>query len=79
MGLLWTILIGFVIGSLAKFLLPGKDPSGFLVTTLLGICGSWFGSWIFGLVGWGGGAGFIGSVIGAVLLLVIYRAVKNKS
>ena len=77
MVLLLTILIGFVVGSIAKFLMPGKDPGGFFVTTALGIGGSVFGSWICGLLGLGR-VGFVGSVIGAVLLLVIYRMVKNK-
>lgn len=78
MGLIWTIVIGFVIGMVAKFIVPGKDSGGFILTTVLGICGSWFGSWIFGLLGMGGRVGFIGSVIGAVLLLLIVRWIRNR-
>ena len=73
MGLLFTILIGFVIGVVAKWFMPGKDRGGFIITTLLGIAGSWFGSLIMG-----GRVGFIGSVIGAILLLVIYRFFDRK-
>lgn len=73
MGLLLTILIGFVIGVVAKWFMPGKDRGGFIITTLLGIAGSWFGSLIMG-----GRVGFIGSVIGAILLLVIYRFFDRK-
>ena len=72
------ILIGFVIGFVAKFLMPGRDPGGFVVTTLLGIGGSGFAGWLGQKAGWyveGEAAGFVGSVIGAMLLLVLYRAV----
>lgn len=78
MNILWTILIGFVIGVIAKFLMPGKDPGGFIITTLLGIAGSWVGGWISGMLGGVGTVGWIGSVLGAMLLLWIYR-MMNKS
>ncbi len=78
MHLLWIILIGFLIGTVAKFLVPGNDPAGFIKTTLLGIAGSWVGGWLWGMLGFGG-VGFIGSVIGAIIILVIYHAVRNKS
>ena len=74
MGLIWTILIGFCIGVVAKFLMPGKDPGGFIMTTLLGIAGSWLGSFLFG-----GRVGFLGSVIGAIVILLLYRFVKGKN
>jgi uncharacterized membrane protein YeaQ/YmgE (transglycosylase-associated protein family) len=73
MGLIWTILIGFLIGTIAKVLVPGKESGGFILTTLLGIAGSWVGGWLFGLIGMRGPAGFIGSVIGAVVILLVYR------
>jgi uncharacterized membrane protein YeaQ/YmgE (transglycosylase-associated protein family) len=73
-GLLATMLIGLLIGVVAKLLMPGRDPGGFIVTILLGIAGSWVGAWLFGLLGWG--SGFIGSVIGAMLLLLAYRQLK---
>lgn len=77
MGLLWTILIGFVIGVIAKFLMPGKDPGGFIITTLLGIAGSWVGGWISAMLGGTGTVGWIGSVLGAMLLLWIYRMMNK--
>lgn len=77
MGILWTILIGFIIGVIAKFLMPGKDPGGFIITTLLGIAGSWVGGWISGMLGGSGTVGWIGSVLGAMLLLWIYRAMNK--
>lgn len=77
MGLLYTIVIGFVIGVVAKFLMPGKDPGGFIITTVLGIAGSWVGGWISGLLGGTGSVGFIGSVLGAMLLLWLYRAMNK--
>ena len=79
MGLIWTGIIGFVIGVVAKFVVPGREGGGFIMTTLLGIAGSWFGSLLAGMLGIGGGrVGFIGSVIGAVLLLMIYNWTRAK-
>ena len=76
MGLLYTLLIGLVIGAVAKFLMPGRDPGGCIITMLLGIAGSF----VAGFLGqrWAGidegePAGFIFSVIGAMILLLIYR------
>ncbi len=79
MGLIWTILIGFLIGTIAKVLVPGKESGGFILTTLLGIAGSWVGGWLFGLIGVQGAAGFIGSVIGAVVILVVYRWFNSRN
>jgi uncharacterized membrane protein YeaQ/YmgE (transglycosylase-associated protein family) len=75
MGIIWTIVLGFVIGVFAKFLHPGKENMGFIVTVLLGIGGSFLAGVMGQALGWyraGEGAGFIASVIVAVLLLVIY-------
>lgn len=77
MDILWTILIGFIIGVIAKFLMPGKDPGGFIITTLLGIAGSWVGGWISGMLGGTGTVGWIGSVLGAMLLLWLYRMMNK--
>lgn len=77
MHLIWVIIIGFLAGVVAKLLMPGRDPGGFIVTTLLGIVGSLVATWIGQAVGWyrpGEGAGFIGAIVGAVILLAIYRA-----
>ena len=76
MGIILTILIGLVAGVVAKFLMPGKDPGGFIVTTMLGIAGSLLATYGGQAVGWyqpGQGAGFIGAVAGAILLLAIYH------
>lgn len=71
--MLWTILIGFIVGVIAKAIMPGNDAKGFIMTTLLGIAGSWVGSFLMGR-----SVGIIGSVIGAVLVLWIYRWVEKK-
>ena len=76
MTILWTIIIGFVIGLVARDLMPGRDPAGFIITTVLGIAGALVGSLVgrvLGFYGEGEPAGLIMSVIGAVLLLVGYR------
>lgn len=82
MGIIGTIFIGFVVGVLAKFLHPGKENMGFIMTTLLGIGGSLAASYVgqaLGLYTAGQGAGFIGALIGAIVLLVIYGMVKGKT
>jgi len=75
-SLLWTALIGLIIGAVAKFFMPGKDPGGIIITMLLGIAGSFIASYLGRIVGWykeGQSAGFIMSVLGAILLLYLYR------
>lgn len=82
MGIVWTILIGFVIGIVAKFLHPGKENMGFVATVLLGIGGSFVAGMLGQALGWyqaGEGAGFIASVVVAVILLVIYGRLRDKS
>jgi uncharacterized membrane protein YeaQ/YmgE (transglycosylase-associated protein family) len=81
MTILWTILIGFVIGMVARMLKPGRDVSGFVLTTVLGIAGSFVGTYIgqtLGLYQSGEAAGFIMSVIGAIILLVIWSLAVRK-
>ena len=81
MGIIWTILIGFVIGVVAKFLMPGRDPAGFIITVFLGIAGSILAGYIgsaMGLYRVGEPAGFIASVIGAMILLFGYRLVASR-
>ena len=81
MGIIWTILIGFVVGLLAKMLTPGRDPSGFFITVAIGIVGSLFatyGGQALGLYQAGEAAGFVGSLVGAIILLVIYHAIRRK-
>jgi uncharacterized membrane protein YeaQ/YmgE (transglycosylase-associated protein family) len=81
--MLYTILIGLIAGALAKFLMPGKDPGGLLITILLGIGGSIVATYLgqfIGLYGADASARFIGSTAGAILILWIYRLVrKNKA
>ena len=82
MGIIWTIVLGFVIGVLAKFLHPGKENMGFITTVLLGVVGSFLAGVIGQYLGWyraGEGAGFIASVVVAILLLVIYGKIRGYS
>ena len=84
MGIIWTIIIGFVVGVIAKFLKPGNnEPSGFILTTILGIVGAFVASYLGEAVGIyqaGQGAGFIGAIVGAVIVLWIWGMLtKNKT
>ncbi|HWB86107.1 MAG TPA: GlsB/YeaQ/YmgE family stress response membrane protein [Bryobacteraceae bacterium] len=82
MHLLWTLFIGFIVGALAKFLTPGRDPGGFLVTICIGIAGSLIATFLGRMMGWYGpnaSAGFIASLVGAILLLVIYHAFRRRT
>jgi uncharacterized membrane protein YeaQ/YmgE (transglycosylase-associated protein family) len=82
MSIIWTIIIGFLAGIVAKFIMPGdNEPSGFIMTTILGIVGSIVASYLGAALGWykaGEGAGFIGAVVGAIILLLIYGFVAGK-
>jgi uncharacterized membrane protein YeaQ/YmgE (transglycosylase-associated protein family) len=76
MGLIWTLIIGVVVGAIAKLLMPGKDPGGFWITMVLGVAGAFVGTFLgrsLGLYGADQSAGFIASIVGAVVLLAIYR------
>ncbi len=81
MGILYTLLIGLIVGAVAKLLMPGKDPGGCIITTLIGIAGSAVGAFLgqaLGLYQVGEPAGFIGAVLGAMLLLLVYRLTLGK-
>lgn len=82
MGILWTIVIGFVAGIIAKFITPGdNEPSGFILTTVLGIAGAFLATWLGQALGWysaGEGAGLIGAVVGAIIVLLIWGAVAGR-
>jgi uncharacterized membrane protein YeaQ/YmgE (transglycosylase-associated protein family) len=82
MGILWTIVIGFLAGVVAKFVMPGKnEPSGFVLTTILGIVGAFVATYLGQTLGWYGpndGAGFIGAIVGAVIVLAIWGAVARR-
>ena len=80
MEILWWILFGLVVGAIAKLLMPGKDPGGWIVTILLGIAGSFVGGFVARALmgGENSTVGFIGSVLGAILLLFIYRLIAGR-
>jgi len=82
MGILWTIIIGFVAGLIAKFIHPGpNEPSGFILTTILGIIGAFVATYLGQALGWyrpGEGAGLIGAVVGAIVILVIWSMVARR-
>lgn len=83
MGILFTILIGFVAGVIAKFLMPGNnEPSGFILTTILGIVGAFVATYLGQSLGWyapGQGAGLIGAVVGAIIVLFVYHLATGRS
>ena len=81
MHILAMFIVGLIVGALAKLFMPGRDPGGIIVTILIGIAGSVVATWIGRAAGWygpGQGAGFIASLIGAILLLWIYRMVVGR-
>ena len=80
MDFLWMLLIGLIVGAIAKFLMPGKDPGGIIVTILIGIVGALLAGFLGRALGWyadGDSAGFLASLVGAILLLVVYRLVTK--
>ena len=82
MYLLWMIVIGLIIGAVAKLLMPGRDPGGIIVTMLLGIGGSVLAGLLGRTLGWygeGEAVGFVASVVGAVILLAIYRVIVGRT
>jgi uncharacterized membrane protein YeaQ/YmgE (transglycosylase-associated protein family) len=82
MGILWTIIIGFIAGVLAKLITPGNnEPSGFILTTILGIVGAFVATYLGQALGWyqaGEGAGLIGATVGAIIVLLIWGAVAGR-
>jgi uncharacterized membrane protein YeaQ/YmgE (transglycosylase-associated protein family) len=82
MGIIWTIIIGFIAGVIAKFVMPGdNEPKGFILTTILGIVGAFVATYLGQAVGWyhsGDGAGFIGAIVGAVILLFLYGLIMGR-
>ncbi|MGE5095352.1 MAG: GlsB/YeaQ/YmgE family stress response membrane protein [Betaproteobacteria bacterium] len=82
MSIIWAIIIGFIVGLIAKFLMPGRDPGGFIITAVLGIVGALVATFIgqaMGLYAAGQSAGFIASVIGAMIVLFIYHLVRRRT
>ena len=81
MSIVWTILIGFIAGLVARAIKPGNDSAGFIVTTLIGIAGSLIATYLGQAMGWytaGQGAGFLASVVGAIVLLFIWGMLKKR-
>jgi uncharacterized membrane protein YeaQ/YmgE (transglycosylase-associated protein family) len=82
MWIIWALIVGLVVGFVAKLLMPGRDPGGFVITALLGVAGALVATWAGRQLGWYGeseAAGFIGAVIGAMLLLFIYRLIARRA
>ncbi|OPZ00223.1 hypothetical protein A5906_18530 [Bradyrhizobium sacchari] len=83
MGIIWTIIIGFIAGVIAKFIMPGdNEPTGFILTTILGIVGAFVATYLGQALGWyrpGEGAGLVGAVLGAIIVLFVYGLVTGRS
>ena len=79
MGIIWMVVLGLVAGAIAKAIMPGKDPGGWIITAMLGIAGSVVGGMLFSFLGIGDGGrtGLVGSVIGAIIILAVYRKLKS--
>ncbi len=81
MTIIWAIIIGFLVGIVAKFLMPGRDPGGFIITALLGIVGALVATFLgqaMGIYAAGQSAGFIGAVIGAIVVLFVYHLIRGR-
>lgn len=83
MGIIWTIIVGFVAGIIAKLIMPGdNEPSGFILTTILGIVGAFVATYLGQAMGWYGpneGAGLVGAAIGAIIVLAIWGALRRRA
>ncbi len=83
MTIIWTIIIGFIAGIIAKLITPGRnEPSGFILTTILGIIGAFVATWLGQAIGWyraDESAGLIGAIVGAIIVLVIWSAFQRRS
>ncbi|MCC7219074.1 MAG: GlsB/YeaQ/YmgE family stress response membrane protein [Burkholderiales bacterium] len=77
MEIVVTLVVGLIVGAVAKLLMPGQDPGGWIVTIVLGLAGSFVGNFIAGALGMASPVGWIGSILGAMLLLFLYRLVKR--
>ena len=82
MGIIWTIIIGFIAGLISKFIMPGNnEPSGFILTTILGIVGAFVATFLGQALGWysaGEGAGLIGAVVGAIIVLFVWGMIARR-
>jgi len=82
MGFLWTLIIGLVVGAIAKLIMPGRDPGGIIVTMLIGVAGALLAGFLGRALGWyndpGEGPGIIASIVGALVLLFLYRLMTGR-
>lgn len=81
MSLIITLIIGLLAGAVARFLMPGRDPAGFIVTMVLGVIGAFVATYLGRVIGWyneGEAAGFIGAVVGALIVLFVYRLIVGR-
>jgi uncharacterized membrane protein YeaQ/YmgE (transglycosylase-associated protein family) len=83
LGIVWTIIVGFIAGIVAKFIMPGpNEPSGFVLTTILGIIGAFVATYLGQSLGWyapGQGAGLIGAIVGAIVVLLVWGMVSGRN
>lgn len=82
MAFFWTIIVGFFVGLIARMLMPGRDPAGFIVTSLIGILGSFVAAYIGSYLGWyfpGEGVGLVASVLGSMIVLLVFRVIRGKA
>jgi uncharacterized membrane protein YeaQ/YmgE (transglycosylase-associated protein family) len=81
MSILGTFIIGLLAGALAKFIMPGRDPGGFIITMVLGVVGAFLATWLGQALGWyasGESAGFVGAVVGSIIILALYRVFMGR-
>jgi uncharacterized membrane protein YeaQ/YmgE (transglycosylase-associated protein family) len=79
---LWTLVVGFFVGLLARFFLPGRDPAGLIVTSLIGVLGSFVAAYVGSYLGWylpGEGVGLLASILGAMFVLLVFRVIRGKA
>ncbi|HVJ64467.1 MAG TPA: GlsB/YeaQ/YmgE family stress response membrane protein [Bdellovibrionota bacterium] len=82
MSILWTLVVGFFVGLLARFFLPGRDPAGLIVTSLIGVLGSFVAAYVGSYLGWylpGEGVGLLASILGAMFVLLVFRVIRGKA
>jgi len=81
-SILWTLVVGFFVGLLARFFLPGRDPAGLIVTSLIGVLGSFVAAYVGSYLGWylpGEGVGLLASILGAMFVLLVFRVIRGKA
>jgi len=81
-SILWTLIVGFFVGLLARFFLPGRDPAGIVVTSLIGVLGSFVAAYVGSYLGWylpGEGVGLLASILGAMFVLLVFRVIRGKA